>query len=168
MKFLDQRRDQLFAHILVLLPIPNRQHREGQMDAACAGLVTQRRVLKLWISEYVQMLQARWSFPLWWRERPLLSNVNESTLGRGEESLWVFRNIWNANKWAYHLYKVRSKKACGERRHSLSLQHVHICCSERSGQCKNTEKSREDCLPTTSVTYTTKEGFVYRIFNSYK
>lgn len=135
------------------------------MDAACAGLVTQGRVLKLWI---IYRCCRHFSFShSGGDERPLLFNVNKSTLGRGEESLWVFRNIWNVNKWlwVYHLYRVRSKKACGGRRHSLSLQHVRICRSARSGQCNNTEKSREDCLPTTSVTYTTKEGFVYRIFN---
>lgn len=80
-----------------------------------------------------------------------------------------FYNHPECKQWlrVYHLWKTR-KWVWGEREQSLSLELVNICVSERSGQCRNTETSRENCLPAISITYVTKKGFIYRIFNSYK
>ena len=82
----------------VLLPIPSRQHTEGRWA---------REELEIQGS---QSCRCQWlthpSFPLWtWRERPLLSDLKHSTLGRGEDALWDFTTTWNVNKWlwAYHL-----------------------------------------------------------------
>lgn len=58
------------------------------------------------------------SLALWReRERPLLSNLNHSTLGRGEEVLWVFTTIWNVNRWlwVYHLQKMKRKMGLGRK-----------------------------------------------------
>ena len=83
-----------------------------------------------WISEHAKMPPALLSRPLWrGPERPLLSNVNKTTPGRGEEGLWYFfLTIWNVKEWlwVYHLQNLSSEGAWGERRRSLSSEHVGV------------------------------------------
>lgn len=119
------------------------------MYPAGTGLVTQGRALKLDLRACKDAASHR-PRPLWrWRERPLLSNVKESTLGRGEQGLWAFITIWNVNKGLWAWEKGGILYLCG-----LSLS-VALKGLDRAG----TQKSRNGCLPATPATYTTKEGF---------
>lgn len=110
------------------------------MDPARPRLVTQGRALRLWLSDSPSAPPTLLEGGM----RPLLSYVNRSTLGKGEEGLWVFITIWNVNM-AVGLSPLENDESKGPGRKEVCQC---ICCSERFGQCSNTEKFREDCLPT--------------------
>lgn len=70
--------------------------------------------------------------PPWrWKKRPLLSNVNKSTLGRGKEGLWVFTTIQNVNSGSGFITFGKRENGSGEKESSLCLWSLSISVSQK-------------------------------------